>query len=261
MIRKAALAAIATTFLTLPVYAQDWSTSAGDSGAGGRETSSTGSQGMAPDDTDNTGPQNQTRRNMGRVGGPGFALNETSLPIGAMQGLARVSGPRGRNGLPPTRLDSFVKEAGGHAWHIYGDEGTTSIPPFFEFSPIHRIERGITGARAAGITTQHGSPLPPAWGGDEFVKTEGFTQSGAPYQNVNPLFGIPAPDFGLGVNGGRSNFGFNVGGQPVNGTFNPNGGGFRGNINTGIGTFGGNYNPNTGTGSVRIPGGQTFDFP
>ena len=37
-------------------------------------------------------------------------------------------------------------------------------------------------------------PLPPAWGGDEFVNTEGFTQSGAPYQNVNPLFGIPGAD-------------------------------------------------------------------
>jgi hypothetical protein len=261
MIRKAALAAIITSLLSLPVYAQDWSTSSGDQGTGGRETSSTGSQGMAPDDTDITGPQNQTRRNMGRNSGPGFALNETSLPIGAGQGLARVSGPRGRNGLPPTRLDSFVKEAGGHAWHIYGDEGTYSIPPFFEFSPIHRIERGITGARAAGITTQHGSPLPPAWGGDEFVKTEGFTQSGAPYQQVNPMFGIMQPDLGLGNNSGRSNFNFNVGGQPANGSFNPNTGGFRGSVNTGLGTFGGTYNPGTGTGSVRVPGGSGFSFP
>ncbi|MCC7532210.1 MAG: hypothetical protein IT342_27145 [Candidatus Melainabacteria bacterium] len=261
MIRKAAFAAIITSLLSLPVYAQDWSTSSGDSGSGGRETSSTGTQGMAPDDTDNTGPQNQTRRNMGRNSGPGFALNDTSLPIGAGQGLARVSGPRGRNGLPPTRLDSFVKEAGGHAWHIYGDEGTYSIPPFFEFSPIHRIERGITGARAAGITTQHGSPLPPAWGGDEFVDTEGFTQSGAPYQQINPLFGITPPDLGLGNSSGRSNFGFNVNGTPVNGGFNPNTGGFRGSVNTGLGTFGGTYNPGTGTGSVRIPGGSGFSFP
>ncbi len=261
MIRKAAFAAIITTLLSLPVSAQDWSTSSGTTGSGGRETSTTGSQGMAPDDTDYTSQQNQTRRNMGRVSGPGFALNETSLPIGAGQGLARVSGPRGRNGLPPTRLDSFVKEAGGHAWHIYGDEGTYSIPPFFEFSPVHRIERGINGPRAAGLTTQHGSPLPPAWGGDEFVKTEGFTQSGAPYQQVNPLMGITAPDLGIGTNGGRSNFGFNVGGTPVNGSYNPNSGGFRGSVNTGLGTFGGTYNPNTGGGSIRVPGGQSFDFP
>ncbi len=261
MIRKAAFAAIITTLMSLPVSAQDAMTSSGSAGSGGRETSSTGSQGMAPDDTDYTGAQNQTRRNMGRVSGPGFSLNDTSLPIGAGQGLARVSGPRGRNGLPPTRLDSFVKEAGGHAWHIYGDEGTYSIPPFFEFSPIHRIERGINGPRAAGLTTQHGSPLPPAWGGDEFVKTEGFTQSGAPYQQVNPLFGINAPDLGVGPNLGRSNFGFNVGGTPVNGSFNPNTGGFRGTVNTGVGTFGGTFNPATGGGSVRVPGGQTFDFP
>lgn len=262
MIRRAALAAIITSLLSLPVNAQDWSTSSGDSGTGGRETSSTGSQGMQPEFTDTTQPQTQVRRNMGRVSGPEFDMPNTALPIGAGQGLARVSGPRGRNGLPPTRLDSFVKEAGGHAWHIYGDEGTYSIPPFFEFSPIHRIERGINGPRAAGLTTQHGSPLPPAWGGDEFVKTEGFTQSGAPYQQVNPLFGIIPPNLGTGPTGGpTSNFGFNVGGTPVNGSFNPNTGGFRGSVNTGLGTFGGNYNPNTGGGSVRIPGGQSFDFP
>ena len=34
-----------------------------------------------------------------------------------------------RNGLPPTRLDSFVKEAKQHAAHIYGDEGTHGLPP------------------------------------------------------------------------------------------------------------------------------------
>ncbi len=274
MIRKAALAAIATSLLSLPVYAQDWSTSSGTTGSGGRESSSTGSQGMAPDDSDFTSPQNQTRRNMGRVSGPGFALNDTALPIGAGQGLARVSGPRGRNGLPPTRLDSFVKEAGGHAWHIYGDEGTYSIPPFFEFSPVHRIERGINGPRAAGLTTQHGSPLPPAWGGDEFVKTEGFTQSGAPYQQLPPLFGITPPD--LGINQGGSNFGFNTPG--FNGNAGP--GGFRGTVNTGNGTFSGstngnggaifsgnvggvrgNYNTGTGSGRVNVPGGGGFSWP
>jgi hypothetical protein len=93
------------------------------------------------------------------------------------------------------------------------------------------------------------------------VKTEGFTQSGAPYQNVNPLFGITPPDLGLGNNSGRSNFGFNVGGTPVNGSFNPNTGGFRGNVNTGLGTFGGTYNPGTGSGSVSVPGGSGFSFP
>jgi hypothetical protein len=279
MIRKAALAAILTSLLNLPVYAQDWSQSAGTSGSGGRETSSTGSQGMAPEWTNDTGAQNQTRANMGRTSGPGFALNDTSLPIGAGQGLARVSGPRGRNRLPPTRLDSFVKESGGHAWHIYGDEGTTSIPPFFEFSPIHRIERGINGPKAAGLTTQHGSPLPPAWGGDEFVKTEGFTQSGAPYQQVNPLFGITPPDLGLPMPGGPggSNFNFNLGNGASG---NINSGGFSGNVNTGNGNFSGSTNGNggavfsgnvngvrggfntgTGQGRVSLPGGSGFNWP
>ena len=275
MIRKAALAAIITSLLNLPAYAQDWSTSSGTYGTGGRETSSTGSQGMAPDVTDATGPQSQARANMGRFGGGDLDLARTTMPIGA-QGLARISGPRGLNGLPPTRLDSFVKEAGGHAWHIYGDEGTYSIPPFFEFSPIHRIERGITGARAAGITTQHGSPLPPAWGGDEFVKTEGFTQSGAPYQQVNPLFGINPPSSGYQQNQGGSNFGFNVNG--ANGNINGNGG-FNGSVNTGNGTFNGStngqggavfsgnvggvrggFNTSTGQGRINV-GGSGFNWP
>ena len=42
-------------------------------------------------------------------------------------GLTRIVGPRGRNGLPPTRLDSFVKTS-GYNFHIYGDEGVT-LPP------------------------------------------------------------------------------------------------------------------------------------
>ncbi len=274
MIRKAALAAIITSLLNLPAYAQDWSTSAGTSGTGGRETSSTGSQGIAPGWTNDTVPQNQARGNMGSFGGGDLNLNPTTLPIGST-GLARISGPRGRNGLPPTRLDSFVKEAGGHAWHIYGDEGTTSIPPFFEFSPIHRIERGINGPRAAGLTTQHGSPLPPAWGGDEFVKTEGFTQSGAPYQQVNPMFGILPPNFSV-PNPGGSNFGFNTGG--ASGNFNN--GGFNGSLNTGNGTFNGStngqggaifsgnvggvtggYNTSTGQGGITLPGGSGFNWP
>jgi len=276
MIRKAALAAVITSLLNLPVYAQDWNTSSGTQGSGGRETSSTGSQGMAPFETPFTNAQNQTRQNMGRNSGPGFALNPTSLPIGAGQGLARVSGPRGRNGLPPTRLDSFVQQAGGQAWQIYGDEGTYSIPPFFEFDPSHRIERGITGGRAAGLTTQHGSPLPPAWGGDEFVKTEGFTQSGAPYQNVNPLFGITAPDLGLQGQGG-SNFGFNTGnglngninGNGASGTFSNGGSTFGGSTNGqggaifsgNVGGVRGGFNTSTGQGGLTIPGGGSFNWP
>lgn len=235
---------------------------------------------MAPDVTDSTGHQNQTRANMGRTAGPGFALNPTGFGIGSNGGgLARVNGPKqGPYGLPPTRLDSFVKESGGMAWQIYGDEGTYSIPPFFEFDPSHRIERGINGGKAAGLTTSHGSPLPPAWGGDEFVKTEGFTQSGAPYQNVNPMYMMTQPDFGA-LNQQGANFGFNTG-NGLSG--NINGGGISGRFSNGNSTFGGttngqggalfsgnvggvrgNFNTSTGNGSVSIPGvgGGNFNWP
>ena len=53
----------------------------------------------------------------------------------------------GLGNLPPTRLDSFVKNAGGNAETIYGDEGTESIPPLFDFDSINS---GIT---SSGLTT------------------------------------------------------------------------------------------------------------
>ena len=102
----------------------------------------------------------------------------SSLPRAGFGGCARVFGVVGRNGLPPTRLDSFVRNAGGHAAHIYGDEGTT-LPPYEEFSKVHRINTGIEGLRDRGLTTGHGSYMPDAWGGDEFVDGPEFTMSGA----------------------------------------------------------------------------------
>ncbi len=89
-------------------------------------------------------------------------------------------GEHRRNGLPETTLDSFVLQAKGNADAIYGDEGTVGLPPFGEpgFTPDHRIERGITGDRSKGLTTGHGSVLPAAWGGDEFVKGSEFSLSG-----------------------------------------------------------------------------------
>lgn len=77
-----------------------------------------------------------------------------------------------RNGLPPTRMDSFVKEAKQHAAHIYGDEGTYGLPPYMGFSKVHRINTGIMDERDSGLTTGHGSYLPDAWGGDEFHQNE-----------------------------------------------------------------------------------------
>lgn len=97
-----------------------------------------------------------------------------SLPATAgFGGLTKIVGPRGRNGLPPTKLDSFVKTS-GYNFHIYGDEGVT-LPPMFEFTPASRIQRGNL---SNGLSTGHGSSLAPGWGGDEYVDYEGLSQSG-----------------------------------------------------------------------------------
>jgi hypothetical protein len=111
------------------------------------------------------------------------------------------------NGLPPTMMDSFVYNAGGNAELIYGDEGTTDIPPYFTFDYTHRINYGISGVDAAGLTTGHGSVLPNAWGGDEFIGPE-WSMAGSPYPNapgtIN-LFGIniQAPNVNIpGLPGG-----------------------------------------------------------
>jgi hypothetical protein len=102
-----------------------------------------------------------------------------------------------RNGLPPTTLDSFVYEAGGKAELIYGDEGVDGAPPYSEFDQTHRINAGITGRTAIGLTTGHGSLLPNGVGGDEFVKTEAWTQSGSTSSEGS-------------YNGGSSNGGFQM---------------------------------------------------
>jgi hypothetical protein len=91
-----------------------------------------------------------------------------------------------RNNLPPVRLDSFVREAKGHAEHIYGDEGANGIPPYFGFSHPHRINTGINDDRDAGLTTGHGSYMPEAWGADEFIAPPGeWSNSGANGGNHN----------------------------------------------------------------------------
>jgi hypothetical protein len=66
----------------------------------------------------------------------------------------------GRNTLPPTNLDSFVWQAGGHREHIYGDEGTDGPPPYNCFNYVHHIEIGINNP---GLTTNHKSDAPMAW--------------------------------------------------------------------------------------------------
>ncbi len=129
----------------------------------------------------------------------------------------RIQSKEGNWNIPPyyefspihrIQRGTFVKEAGGHAWHIYGDEGTNRTGPIFEYTPkIYRRHEGEFNKKSVddfmhgkkdrlrGVDTlpHEMKKLPPAWGGDEFVNTEGFTQSGAPYQNVNPLYGIDPP--------------------------------------------------------------------
>lgn len=79
-----------------------------------------------------------------------------------------------RNNLPPTSFDSFVRNAGAHAEHIYGDENIV----YDCFTEAHRINTGIVGNRDDGLTTGHGSVLPDAWGRDEFSGDAESSQSG-----------------------------------------------------------------------------------
>jgi len=89
-------------------------------------------------------------------------------------------------GLPPTKLDSFVKSAGGSAEMIYGDEGTWGIPPYFEFTQEHRIGSGISSSQ---LSTGHASTLPSAWG---YAPGEsGY--SGGYDQGAGASFSLPAP--------------------------------------------------------------------
>lgn len=100
-------------------------------------------------------------------------LQQTTTAI-----LSPISGPVGRNGLPMTSTDSFVLNSGGEGELIYGGEGADGVPPYNEFTPAHRIERGITGTRAEGLTTFHGSLLPSASGNDEFIGGTEWLQAG-----------------------------------------------------------------------------------
>ncbi len=119
------------------------------------------------------------------------------LPGANMGGLApqivfrdNLMGSQVRNGLPPTKMDSFVVNARVNAEHIYGDESTTyGPPPYMSFSETHRINAGITKDRSTGLTTGHSSILPDAWGRDEIMGAPEFSRSGHydPQANGVPL--------------------------------------------------------------------------
>lgn len=99
------------------------------------------------------------------------------LPTG-LGVLTPIYGPVGYNKLPPTVMDSFVRNSGAAADLIYGDEGTDGPPPYSQFTRIHRIESGIYGDAAKGLTTGHRSNLPSAWGADEFLGAEWYNPPG-----------------------------------------------------------------------------------
>lgn len=113
----------------------------------------------------------------------------TFIAIPAITTLPADAQGKNRLGLPPTSMDSFVRQAAGNADLIYGDEGAVDIPPYDYFDPIHRINAGIYDTRRKGLTTGHGSYLPDAWGADEFTGNE-WSMSGAGRHNPvqNPYY-------------------------------------------------------------------------
>ncbi len=133
----------------------------------------------------------------GSIAGKSNVRRAVPLPYATMRGFApqivfkdNLSGSQVRNGLPPTKLDGFVRNAHENAEHIYGDESTAhGPPPYMSFSEVHRINAGIKDNRDAGLTTGHGSYLPDAWGRDEILGEPEFSQSGQydPQADALPL--------------------------------------------------------------------------
>jgi hypothetical protein len=97
------------------------------------------------------------------------------------QRLLTPTNPKLGLGLPPTTLDSFVRDSGFND-AIYGDEGGLFPPSASNFS---YISTGFDKKSKEGLTTGHGSKLPSAWGGDEFHGNE-HSVSGPNYVS-NPL--------------------------------------------------------------------------
>lgn len=104
-----------------------------------------------------------TNQQISRAGVP-YAGSPTTLQPVNIHPLDRLYA-QGNGSLPPTNLDSFVRQAGGKAYSIYGDEGIIFMPPMFGFGGGSRINSGISGQNAQGLTTGHQDPsLPEAWG-------------------------------------------------------------------------------------------------
>jgi hypothetical protein len=64
--------------------------------------------------------------------------------------------------LPQARFNSFVRQAGGNAERIFGDDGGSGVPPMSGYTDMSRINAGIN---SPGLTTgHHDDSLPPAGG-------------------------------------------------------------------------------------------------
>lgn len=127
---------------------------------------------------------------------PAVAANKNyRLPRTTMTHMAYAPSTGSRNGLPATTMDSFVANAvkAGRGDEIYGDEGIGAAPPPFYngFTANHRINAGIVGQQDAGLSTGHGSYLPDAWGRDEYLGGQEWSQGG---QNNNAYSKISTPD-------------------------------------------------------------------
>ncbi len=149
---------------TLGVSGALGSPNSNNAGLSINQTYNAGSNAMRP----NQAPTQYNQYGQVQNSAYGQAPQVLSVPstrgLSYMQNGALPAGLKGTfNGLPPTSLDSFVKNAGGHAESIYGDEGTNSYPRLDNFSPINA---GITGQRAKTLRTGHGGDRLPTASGD-----------------------------------------------------------------------------------------------
>lgn len=130
-----------------PVAAQDASYSQADTGAMGGWSD-------GPTAGNSYGPSRPTGN--GNLGLPAVSSGSPLKGGYAAPGNFALR-QMGRNTLPPTRLNSFVRQ-GGEA--VFGDEGY-GLPPFNSFTEEHRIERAME--RNPELTTNHRMAGPSAW--------------------------------------------------------------------------------------------------
>jgi hypothetical protein len=148
--------------VTTDVYGSD---ATGYTGTDVRQSDSSltgeGPQAMAKELT----PDYTSKQNISRSGVPYAGMQVTSsdpMRVTQFTQLDKVYGGTQPQALPQTTLDSFVNQAGGLAYFIYGDEGIFTMPPLFGFTELNRINTGIS---SGGLTTGHtDGSLPEAWG-------------------------------------------------------------------------------------------------